>query len=86
MAAVDPHESLPRLPGGATLEADGGTWLLRYSVQSYDYGERLPDMVDIAIPIVARDYEDALAMARLILSARSRLGEPRPSHIVTRFE
>jgi hypothetical protein len=46
MAAVDPHESLPTLPGGATLEADGGTWLLRYSVQSYDYGERLPDMVD----------------------------------------
>ena len=51
----------------ATLEPDGSKWLLTYPIASYEYGERTSARVEVRLPIVARSYNDALALVEVIL-------------------
>jgi hypothetical protein len=52
----------------ATLERDDGArWLLRYQIKNFDFGERLASCTDIAIPIAASRFADALDLAEVIL-------------------
>ena len=49
---------------GATLEPQGvGRWQLSYQVGGFDYGERLPSSVDVALPIAAATRDEALLLA-----------------------
>lgn len=66
-------------PRGATLEADGQSWLLRYQVQCFDYGERLPRLVDVTVPLVAMSHEDALNLAGVILRGHKSPEAPEQS-------
>ena len=67
------------LPKGATLEADGQSWLLRYQVQCFDYGERLPRLVNVTVPLVALSHEDALNLAGVILRGHKSPEAPEQS-------
>ena len=61
---------------GATLEPQGvGRWQLSYQVGGFDYGERLPSSVDVALPIAAATRDEALLLARVILWRHKNTGE-----------
>ena len=72
---------------GATLEPQGvGRWQLSYQVGGFDYGERLPSSVDVALPIAAATRDEALLLARVILwrhktREKSRLWSQRRARI-----
>ena len=51
----------------ATLVPDGSKWLLTYPIAVYEYGSRLEESVDVALPIAARSYDDALKIVKMIL-------------------
>ena len=52
----------------ASLTHSDGGWLLTYPIVSYcEYGERVPERIDIALPIVAENYAGAYKLAKLIL-------------------
>jgi hypothetical protein len=55
------------LPPGVTLTPNGASWLLRYQISSFDYGERLASRIDVTVPIAPRSYDDALELALVIL-------------------
>ena len=64
----------------ASLTHSDGGWLLTYPIVSYcEYGERLPERIDIVLPIVAENYAGAYKLAKLILRYHKpppRLPEP----------
>ena len=51
----------------ATLVPDGSKWLLTYPIAAYEYGSRLEESVDVALPIAARSYDEALKIVEMIL-------------------
>ena len=51
----------------ATLVPDGSRWLLTYPITAYEYGSRLEESIDVALPIAARSYDDALKIVEMIL-------------------
>ena len=64
----------------ASLIHSNGGWLLTYPIVSYcEYGERVPERIDIALPIVAENCAGAYKLAKLILRGHKtppRLSEP----------
>ena len=45
----------------ASLTHSDGGWLLTYPIVSYcEYGERVPERIDIVLPIVAENYAGRL--------------------------
>ena len=60
----------------ATLSPAGSGWALRYQVASYEYGSRLEESIDCEIPIAARNYEDALLIAEVILREHAAPATP----------
>jgi hypothetical protein len=51
----------------ATLVPDGSKWLLIYPIACYEYGSRLEESVDAALPIVAENHENAIMIAQITL-------------------
>ncbi len=62
----------------ATLSPVGSGWALRYQVASYEYGSRLEESVDCEIPIVERNYNFVLMIARIILHEHVAPGVSEP--------
>ena len=50
----------------ATLVPDDSKWLLTYPIAAYEYGSRLEESVDVALPIAARSYDDALKIVEVV--------------------
>ena len=46
---------------------DSSKWLLTYPIAAYEYGSRLEESVDVALPIAVRSYDDALKIVEMIL-------------------
>ena len=62
----------------ATLVRDGSKWLLTYPIAAYEYGSRLEESVDVALPIAARSYDDALKIVEMILREHVAPALPAP--------
>ena len=44
----------------ARLTQDDGGWLLRYPIARHQYGSREVELVEVMIPLVAKNYADYL--------------------------
>ena len=62
----------------ATLVSDGSQWLLTYPIAAFEYGSRLEESVDVALPIAARSYDDALMIVEMILRDHIAPALPAP--------
>jgi hypothetical protein len=65
----------------ASLAHSNGVWLLTYPIASYEYGERVPERIDVTLSIVAENYAGAYKLAKLILKDHQPPSLPEPEVI-----